>query len=195
MKIARKLMLSAALISSILVSAHATPVPSVTDGTYTFQATDGNTALDGSWVKFSGDQITDWSMLDPQGAIDNAWVATFFGPGYLNEFPPLSPSNSTVVDLITYPNGTGPDAFSFKIASPVSATSDSSSQIWYFSGQNNLNNSSALYDGITYNNPIPSDPEGVWTRGSDTVPDTAGTGTLLLGALAAFAPVRRLARR
>src|SRR6202012_3011934 len=36
----------------------------VVDGTYTFSATDGNTYLDGSWVKFSGDSIVDWYLTD-----------------------------------------------------------------------------------------------------------------------------------
>jgi len=191
----RKFFLAVVLAAPLLAPVRAF---NVTDGIYTFTANPGQpTGLDGSWVKFSGDQIVDWTMLDPVQAAANGWIVNQPGydASYLLEFPPLTPANSKVVSLDTYPNGTGPDAFNFRIASPNTATSNEGSQIWYFSGQNNLNNFSALYDGITYNNPEPFDPEGVWTRSAANVPDAASTGTLLLFGLAAFTPLKRLARR
>jgi hypothetical protein len=167
----RKFFLAVVLAAPLLAPVRAF---NVTDGIYTFTANPGQpTGLDGSWVKFSGDQIVDWTMLDPVQAAANGWIVNHpvMMPVTFSNFRPHS-ANSKVVSLDTYPNGTGPDAFNFRIASPNTATSNEGSQIWYFSGQNNLNN---FFRPLRRASPITirslSIQKGYWTRSAANVPD------------------------
>jgi len=158
----------------------------VADGTYVFTASDGHTQLDGSWVKFRGDSITDWKLVDTTVAAETYWPL-----GYYPFFPPLTPWNSSIINALVYPNGTGPNAFSFQIGSPGGVGSANDSIFW-FGGQNNLNGFSALYDGHGNGAPV-VDPEGKWTA-AGTVPDASDTWTLLVGALISVGTCRYLVR-
>lgn len=153
----------------------------VENGTYTFSATDGNTELNGSTVTFLNDSIVNWNL------VDNTALSQGYPASYDPFIAPLTPGNSSVFDLTTYDNGTGPNAFSFEVASPTGATTTSGS-IFYFEGQNNLNDFSALYDGFGGGSPtigpvLPSfeltDPIGIWSLDVPTVPDASSSMNLL----------------
>ncbi len=174
-------------------------ITNVTDGTYTFTATDGNTVMDGSWVTFTGaginQTISAWDLVDTSALAANAWLAQF-GPqyGYPEFFPPLTTANSSLYSLSTFadagPNGV--DSFAFNISS--------SYDIFSFEGANNVNGVSSLYDQPNYNvipgNIVPNfngDPIGFWTysAASAGVPDTSATFGLLFAALAALGALAR----
>jgi hypothetical protein len=161
----------------------------VADGTYVFHATDGNIALDNSSVTFKSDGIVSWNLVDDSTS-QYAWLP--LGYGYPALFPPLTPDNSSIIGQATYANGTGPDAFSFSIGSPSGGVASTNESIFWFEGQNNLNNQSALWDGATFN-PVPGDPIGVWTLAS--VPDASGTFVLLVVALTALGTCKSFLRR
>lgn len=177
----------------------------IDSGIYSFKATIGTpgytSVLDGSWVKFQNDTLVDWHLVDSSLP---AWAINYFGTANL---PPLTPGNSSFFNLQTYAsgNGTGPDAFSFQIASPINA-SQTQGSIYWFGGANNLNGGdgtySALYDGFGGGAPNTTftelDPYGVWTlTGPDTrsVPDTASTFGLLAGAMIVLGSAKSFLRR
>lgn len=168
----------------------------VANGTYTFTATDGNTQLDGSTVTFLDDNIISWDLVDTT-ALSQGYPAS-----YDPFIAPLTSANSSVFNLTTYNNGSGPNAFSFEVASPVGSTATDGS-IFYFEGQNNLNGYSALYDGFGGGSPegpvIPSfeltDPQGVWTADISTVPDASSSMALMAGSMTALAGGASLLRR
>src|ERR1700754_4549315 len=81
--------ISVAAVAAVLAfGVYTAKANEVVDGTYTFSATDGNTFLDGSWVKFSGDSIVDWFLTDSK--IDPATQK------YPTTELPLTPSNSHI---------------------------------------------------------------------------------------------------
>ncbi len=150
----------------------------VVDGTYTFSATDGNTYLDGSWVKFSGDSIVDWDLTDSK--INSA----------TQQFPttdlPLTSSNSHVVSQGVI----GANTWYFTI----DGNNIGVNFYDFFEGQNNLagpGTGGALYVGF-------GDPIGVWTAtaggSARTAPDAASTLPMLAGALTVLGACRSFAR-
>jgi hypothetical protein len=138
----------------------------VADGTYTFEATDGNTALDGSTVTWSGDLIDGWNLVDS-------------AQGGQGEGLPLTVANSSIIEQGTF----GTNDWYFEIGSPsgVDSTSDAD---FFFEGEN-IGTIGFLYDKA-------GDPTGTWTQGS--VPDSSGTLELIAGALVALAVCRSLVR-
>jgi hypothetical protein len=166
-------------------------VSNVTDGTYTFTADGGEKAdLNGSWVAFQGDVITNWELLD--SFYTGPFLAEsvgFFGFVGAGDLPPFNRTNSQVTYLATYPTfgGNGPDAFSFQIAGLVGNPAFS------FSGQNNL------YDdgtGTTISSLVDTrDPNGTWTWSPTSVPDASGTFGLFAGALLALGACKSFLRR
>jgi hypothetical protein len=184
-------LLKLSLVASILAGGISTVAraDNVDDGTYVFTATDGNSVLDGSWVTFSGDWITAWGLVDTT-VTPASWEPA---PALL---PPLNTGNSSIIGLLTYDNGTGPDAFSFSIGSPGGVPSTDASAFW-FEGQNNLNGFSALYDGFGNNTftTLQTDPIGVWTHETASVPDASDTSLLVVGALAALSAFRFTIRK
>jgi hypothetical protein len=146
--------------------AHADPF--VPNGTYMFTATDGNTALDGSTVTFSGDTIVNWNLLDALAPHNG--VPTDI---------PLTPSNSSIISM----NAIGPNEWYFTIHGNNIATKPFDS----FEGDNNLNPGVGhLYDGF-------GDPTGQWTPVS--APDSGSTVGLLAVALGGVVGMRWLVRR
>ena len=143
--------------------------PFVPDGTYMFTATDGDTALDGSTVTFSGDTIVSWDLMD-------ALAATNGVPTDM----PLTPSNSSVVSQ----GALGPNAWYFTIDGNQIGTQPFDS----FEGENNLFTSGVghLFDGF-------GDPTGIWTP--VTAPDSGSTVGLLAVALGVLVGLRWLVRR
>ena len=148
--------------------AHAVPLL-VPDGTYIFTATDGDTALDGSTVTFSGDTIVSWDLMD-------ALASTNGAPTDI----PLTPANSFIASMGVL----GPNAWYFTIDGNHIATQPFDS----FEGDNNVITSGAghLFDGF-------GDPTGVWTP--VTAPDSGSTLGLLAVALGAVVGMRWLVRR
>lgn len=148
--------------------AHAVPLL-VPDGTYIFTATDGDTALDGSWVTFSGDNIVNWYMTDP--------LAASPPPTDI----PLTPSNSFVEQMGVF----GPNIWYFVIDGNNFNGSNYYDQ---FKGDNNIPGfgGSHLYDGF-------GDPTGIWTP--VTAPDSGSTVGLLAVALGAVVGMSWLVRR
>lgn len=167
-----KLSLTAAAVAFVVAtSTVARATPFVLDGTYVFTSSDPlKTSYDGSWVKFTNDVITDWYLFDTHA--DDAH-------GYPPNNLPLTPGNShhDAADIAAGYSGVfGPDAWQFKIVG------DADPSIYYydfFKGWNNLNGTSALYDGF-------NDPLGTWTFRVSSVPETSGTLQLLVGALIAL---------
>jgi hypothetical protein len=170
MKISKfQLMLIMAIVALCAAPlAHAVPLL-VPDGTYIFTATDGDTALDGSTVTFSGNTIVSWDLMD-------ALAATNGAPTDI----PLTPSNSFVVSQ----GAIGPNAWYFTIDGNHIATQPFDS----FEGDNNVITSGAghLFDGF-------GDPTGIWTP--VTAPDSGSTLGLLVVALGAVVGMRCLVRR
>ena len=175
----------AAFVIGTVTVARANPL-NVADGTYVFNATDGNNYLDGSTVTFSGDTLTSWNLIDSTPV--PSYYFDFYGSSLGLYVPPLTPGNSSFFNLTTYaPDGN--NAFSFSVASPLGSSATGGSIFW-FSGQNNLNGYSALYDGFGGGGPPPTynDPQGTWTLSATTgggtgLPDSSDTFQLLLGAL------------
>lgn len=145
-----------------------TIVTNVPDGTYVFTATDGDTALDGSSVTFSGDTIVSWALLDSLAASYNPFPPTAI---------PLTPSNSYVGSFGVL----GPNAWYFTIYGNNTETN----YYDFFEAQNNLfgpgagGGTGALYDGF-------GDPTGNWNLRAAATPDTGDTLLLFGGALVAL---------
>ena len=109
----------------------------------------------------------------------------------------MTPANSSIIDVQTFPSDlvdvphTGPDAFSFTIASPLGASAQT--EVWYFSGDNNLNGGDSTYsllnDGITYY--FAGDPPGTWNYSPVSAPDAASSFELLLGAASVLGACKR----
>jgi hypothetical protein len=177
-----KLIFPIATALSVVFTCDVASALNVSNGKYVFHATDGNTYLDGSSVTFFNDLLASWNLVDSRP------LPSYYPSTYLPYVPPLTPVNSSYFNLTTYAHGTGPNAFSFSVASPVGMTTTSGSVFW-FSGQNNLNGFSALYDGFGGGTPPFDDPIGAWTLDISLdipgvgVPDTFGTILLLAGAL------------
>lgn len=169
-----KLSLVAAVAALVVATgpvAQAVTVSLVADGTYFFTSSDPlHTSNDGSWVKFSNDVITDWYLLDT-----HADAQSPYPPNNL----PLIPSNShhDAADIAAGYSGVfGPDAWQFKIVG------DADPSVYYydfFKGWNNLNSTSALYDGF-------GDPQGTWTFRTASVPDASNTFQLFVCAVIAL---------
>jgi hypothetical protein len=152
----------------------------ITDGTYVFTATDGNTALDGSSITFQGDAIVSWDLMDAS-----------VGPNqmYPTSTLPLTPANSFVAS-----DGVlGLNAWYFTISSDTLETH----YYDFFEAQNNLfgpgvgGGLGSLYDGF-------GDPDGYWSMvaTASAVPDASGTLQLFAGVLGALGMCRsRLNRR
>jgi hypothetical protein len=170
MKISKlQLMLIMAIVTLCAAPlAHAVPLL-VPDGTYIFTATDGDTALDGSTVTFSGDIIVNWDLMD-------ALASTNGAPTDI----PLTPSNSFVVSQ----GAIGSNEWFFTIDGNHIATQPFDS----FEGENNVLNPGfgSLFDGF-------GDPTGHWTPVS--APDSGSTLGLLVVALGAVVGMRWLVRR
>src|SRR5580698_4902239 len=162
-----KLSLWAASAALIVGTANLARANDVADGTYTFTATDGNTALDGSTVTWSGDMIQGWNLVDS-------------AQGGQGEGLPLTTGNSSIIEQGTF----GTDDWYFEIGNPsgVDSTSDAD---FFFEGEN-IGAVGFLYDKA-------GDPTGVWTQGSG-VPDSSGTLELIAGALVAIAVCRSFVR-
>jgi hypothetical protein len=181
MKLAAALSLAAAPMATQAVIPVGPTSTTVANGVYTFYAEDGRTALDGSSVTFFNDQIVDWNLVDSGLSSVPAYLA-----GYVPYLPPLTPANSSIFDFTVYPDGSGPNAFSFEIASPLGSTATDGSVFW-FGGQNNINRFDALFDGFGGGTPpqqnlAAGDPIGVWAS-----PDPASTLGLLGGAFTVLA--------
>lgn len=160
-----QLMLIMAIVAlSAAPLAHATSF--VPDGTYTFTATDGDTALDGSWVTFSGDVIVNWNLKD-------ALASTNGVPTDI----PLTPSNSTFISG----QPIGPNEWYFTIDGNNIGTQPFDS----FEGDNNVitSGSGHLFDGF-------GDPAGIWSPVA--APDSGSTIALLVVSLIGIVGVRRL---
>jgi hypothetical protein len=153
------------------------PNPNVLDGIYTFAATDGQTSLDGSWVKFQNDIIVDWWL-------NNSSVPPGGYP-WLGSTLPLTPSNSDFSpDPNNYRGTFDNDVWYFMIESNDIGT------YYYdqFSGSNNANGAppgeGSLYSGW-------GDPIGVWNfTPTGSVPDASDTLQLLVCALTALGVCR-----
>ncbi len=164
----KRLKWSLTAATAVLVVGAGTPVRAnqITDGTYVFTATDGNTALDGSSITFQGDVIVSWDLMDA-------------GVGPNQMFPtstlPLTPANSSIAS-----DGVlGADAWYFTISSNTLATH----YYDFFEAQNNLfgpgvgGGLGSLYDGF-------GDPDGNWSMdGAVSAPDASSTFGLFAGAL------------
>jgi hypothetical protein len=157
---------AAALMVGTGTIAHANQV---NDGIYVFNATDGDTALDGSSVTFLGDTIVDWDLVDA--------IAASFDP-YPPTTIPLTPGNSSIASFGVL----GANAWFFEIDSLTLDTN----YYDFFEGQNNLfgpgsgGGLGSLYDGF-------GDPEGNWNLVETApVPDASGTFQLFVAALAAL---------
>jgi hypothetical protein len=164
------LTLTAAILAlATAISAHATSI--TPDGTYIFQSTDGNTALDGSWVTFSGDNIVNWYMTDP--------FAVSPPPTDI----PLTPSNSFVEQKGVF----GPNIWYFIIDGNNFTGTNYYDQ---FKGDNNIPGfgGSHLYDGF-------GDPTGVWSLRTTSVPDSGTTFGLLALSLVGLVAGKHLVRR
>ncbi len=167
-----QLILAAAIVAlASAFSAHAATL--VPDGTYTFSATDGDTALNGSWVTFSSDSIVNWYLNDS--------LASSPPPTDL----PLTPSNSFINSMGVL----GTNAWYFIIDGNNIATN----YYDFFEGQNNLfgagtgGGTGALYSGF-------GDPIGNWGAAAAT-PDSGTTLGLLALSLAGLVGAKRLVRR
>ena len=168
---------SVALVLSIAPAGHA--VTLVPNGTYVFTATDGDTALNGSSVTFSGDVIVSWNLLDSLAASYNPFPPTDI---------PLTPSNSFLGNWAVL----GTNAWFFVI---YGNNQSGPNYYDFFEAQNNLfgpgvgGGTGSLYDGF-------GDPDGNWSVRS--VPDSGDTlwlfGTALI-ALGAFQLRTRFASR
>lgn len=159
----------AAVLAVFACGAYSAKANQVQDGTYVFTATDGNSFLNGSWVKFSGDSIVDWYMTDSK--IDSATQQ------YPTTDLPLNPLNSHLAASGVF----GLNVWYFIIDGNNIGVN------YYdeFKGQNNLfgpgvgGGLGSLYVGF-------GDPDGNWTKSVDTnarVPDVASTLPMLAGAL------------
>ena len=169
MKILKPLLILIMAIVALCAAPFAHANPFVADGTYMFTATDGNTALDGSTVTFSGDTIVNWDLLDALAPHNG--VPTDI---------PLTPSNSSVVSQ----GAIGANEWYFTIDGNHIATQPFDS----FEGDNNVITSGAghLFDGF-------GDPTGRWTPVS--APDSGSTVGLLGLAFGAVVGMRWSVRR
>jgi hypothetical protein len=165
-----KLSLAAAVAALVVGTGTVARANLVTDGTYVFTATDGDTPLNGSSVTFLSDAIVSWNMLDSLAASYDPYPPTDI---------PLTPSNSFISGFGLY----GPDQWYFIIDGNNFSGANYYDQ---FKGQNNLfgpgvgGGFGSLYDGF-------GDPDGNWTlSGSTSVPDTAGTFQLFVCAVIAL---------
>lgn len=174
--------------------------PNVANGYYQFTATDGNNQLNGSWVEFACDQIVNWNLVDTTDYLAlNPVIGTDSSYGYPGLFPPLTPSNSSVIPdpyAFTAPG----DQFAFEIGSPIGTCSTDNSIFW-FSGYSDgsADGGSALYDGTT-GNQLYVDPQGNWNFSltqpvASSAPDAAATFELLFGALIALGACKSFFRR
>lgn len=162
----------AALALALAPAGHA--VSLVPDGTYVFTATDGDTALDGSSVTFSGDNLVAWNLLDSLAASYSPYPPTDI---------PLTQFNSTINSFQVL----GPNAWYFTIdGNNIGA----GNYYDFFEGQNNLfgpgpgGGTGALYDGF-------GDPTGNWRLAAASTPDTGNTIWLLGAALISLGACRR----
>lgn len=172
----------AAAIAVLALGACTAQANQIVDGTYTFTATDGNTFLDGSWIKFSGDSIVDWYLKDSK--INSSTQQ------YPTTDLPLTPLNSFLASSAVL----GVNAWYFTIDGNNIAVN------YYdeFKGQNNLfgpgsgGGLGSLYVGF-------GDPDGNWTmvtsHATTNVPDAASTLPMLAGALTILGTCRNFARR
>ena len=170
-----KLALTLAFATLILSSAPATYATSfVPDGSYTFTATDGDTALNGSFVVFKNDSIVNWMMFDSLAASYSPYPPTDI---------PLDPSNSSISSFGVF----GPNLWYFIIDGNNFTGANYYDQ---FKGENNLFASGVgeLYDGF-------GDPIGIWTYRPVSTPDTGDTFQLLAGALIGLGACNYLVRR
>jgi hypothetical protein len=156
---------AATLVIGTGTVARANDVP---DGTYTFTATDGNTALDGSTITWAGDLIDGWNLVDS-------------APGGAGEGLPLTLANSSIIEEGTF----GANDWYFEVGSPTGVTSTGASN-FFFEGEN-IGTVGTLFDKS-------GDPTGTWTQGTAAVPDASGTLELVAGALIALGVCRSLFR-
>lgn len=178
----------AAAAALIISAGNVARADSFANGTYTFYSTDGNTALDGSWVTYSGGSITNWDLVD--SSINSS---DSYNPNYPTYFPPLTPGNSAVIADPYVFTGPGND-FSFEIGSPDAYLSSTQNTDFYFEGGNYGPGAGYLYDGSGPGY-TPYDPSGNWNYTASSAPDVAGTFELLFGALIALAACKSFLRR
>ncbi len=163
-----KLSLVAAAATMVFGAGTVARANDVPDGTYTFTATDGNTALDGSTVTWAGDLIDGWNLVDS-------------APEAMSAGLPLTLANSSIIEEGTF----GANDWYFEIGSPNGVTSTDAAD-FFFEGEN-IGTVGYLYDKS-------GDPTGTWTQESASVPDASGTLELLAGALIALGACKPLLR-
>jgi hypothetical protein len=174
MKILKPQLMLIMAIVALCAAPLARAVPLVPDGTYIFTATDGDTALNGSSVTFSGDTIVNWDLVDVLAP--NNGVPTDI---------PLTPANSFINSMGVL----GANAWYFTIDGNHIGTQPFDS----FEGQNNLfgpgvgGGTGSLFDGF-------GDPTGNWSAAAST-PDSGSSLALLTLALGGIVGVRCLVRR
>jgi hypothetical protein len=180
----------AVMVASSKTLVYANVAELVPDGTYVFDSTDGNTALNGSTITFSDDAIVSWDLLD----------ATI-SPGV--NLPPLTPANSSIVCSFVFgATDYGSEGWYFTIASPVGVSSKNSSTFW-FESENDLSapgaggGTASFYDG--FGNGPNTDPAGNWALAANvpnaSTPDAASTLELFAGALTALGVCKSFLRR
>jgi hypothetical protein len=169
MKTDKLLLIMTAAILVLAAAPIARAVPLVPNGTYMFTSTDTDTALNGSWVTFSGDQIVNWNLVDVLATTNG--VPTDI---------PLTPANSFILSSGVL----GSNLWYFTIDGNHIATQPFDS----FEGDNNVITPGAghLFDGF-------GDPTGQWTPVS--APDSGSTVGLLAVALGGVVGMRWLVRR
>jgi hypothetical protein len=173
MKTDKLLLIMTAAILVLAAAPIARAVPLVPNGTYMFTSTDTDTALNGSWVTFSGDQIVNWNLVDVLATTNG--VPTDI---------PLTPANSFILSSGVL----GSNLWYFTIDGNHIATQPFDS----FEGENNLfppgpgGGTGALFDGF-------GDPYGNWSPVA--TPDSGSSFVLLGTAMIGIAGLQALVRR
>jgi len=146
----------------------------VPNGFYTFEATDGNNALNGSWVEFSGDTISQWDLMDADVGPDSKFPPTTI---------PLNNGNSTA-SFDVYDGHPGEWDFTITTTDPAVYYYD-----FFEASDNEPSGTGFLYDGF-------GDPQGVWNFDANlSVPDASSSITLLAGSVTALGACRSFLRR
>jgi len=157
----------------------------VANGTYMFEATDGNNAMNGSTVTFNNDQLVSWDMMDSVAQTlyspsAHSWYTTTLPLTPVNSITGLTYDTENSVDTYQFDGVLDPNEWAFHILSDTLSTHGYD----YFEAGNDVSinpsyptSLGSLYDGF-------GDPNGNWTLTS--VPDASGTFQLFVDALTAL---------